>query len=186
MIKINLNKKLKGIKSGIEKKNLVFLFIIPVILAGIAIFFMQYSIETKINKTNGNIKVYNDRISILLPKVRMANAVKRQQNLIMQKIRVIKTLKKAQVGPIGYIYYITTTIPRFAWIHSLKSSEGNIRVEGVALDGQVVSLFMNNLSKTGFFHNVTLIQTSEIKKQGLKLQNFSLTFQNGRKVTKKR
>jgi hypothetical protein len=49
-------------------------------------------------------------------------------------------------------------------------------VNGIALDGQVVSLFMDNLSKTGFFNNVTLLQTSEVKKQELKLQNFNLTF----------
>ncbi len=186
MIKINLNKKQKGVISKTEKKNIVLYIIIPIIIAGVAIFLMQYSIETKISSVNGNIKIYNSRISVLLPRVRMVNAIKRQQNLIMQKISVINTLKKEQIGPIGYIYYVTVTIPRFAWINSLKSSNGNITVNGVALDGQVVSLFMDNLNKTGFFHNVTLIQTSEIKKQDLKLQNFRLTFQNEREVTKKR
>ena len=176
MIKVNLNKKPKKIKIKIEKKNLIFYFIVPVILGAVAISITQYYIKAKITGVNQNIKVYNGKISILLPKVQMVNAIKRKESRIIQKINIIKTLKKEQMGPIGYIYYITEAIPRFAWINSLKSANGNISVNGIALDGQVVSLFMDNLNKTDFFDNVTLLQTSEVKKQGLKLQNFSLTF----------
>lgn len=185
MIKINLNKKSKKIKIKIERKSIVLYLITPIILGVVAILIMQYSIKYKINEANHNIKVYNGKISILLPKVQMVNAIKRKENQIIQKINIIKTLKKEQMGPIGYIYYITTTIPRFAWIDSLKSTDGNISVNGIALDGQVVSLFMDNLNKTDFFGNVTLLQTSEVKKQDLKLQNFSLTFQDRQEIIPK-
>ena len=112
---------------------------------------------------------------MLMPKVRMVNSLKAKESQILEKINVIKTLKKEQMGPIGYIYYITTAIPRFSWINSLKSNKGVISVTGIALDGQVESIFMNNLSRTGFFDDVSLVQTSEIKKQGLRLQSFGLT-----------
>ena len=153
---------------------LIFL-IIPVIAGGIIIFLMQSSMESKINDINKNIKIYNAKTVVLMPQVEKVNALKAKDAQILQKINIIKTLKKAQMGPLGYIYYITAVIPRFSWINSLKSNNGVISVSGTALDGQVESIFMNNLSKTGFFNDVSLIQTSETKKQGLKLQNFSMT-----------
>ncbi|MHB1661617.1 MAG: PilN domain-containing protein [bacterium] len=175
MIKINLNKKPKKIKIRIETGGLIAYFIVPVVFAAIAIFLLQSSIDKKINDLNKNIKSYNNETALLLPKVIKVNAIKKKEAETLQKINIIKTLKKAQMGPVGYIYYITAAIPRFSWINSLKSNKGSIALTGIALDGQVVSIFMNNLSKTGFFDGVSLVQTSEIKKQGLKLQNFSLT-----------
>lgn len=175
MIKINLNKKPKKIKIRIETRGLIAYFIVPVVFAAVAIFLLQHSINKKINNLDKNIKIYNSKTAYLLPKVRMVNAIKIKVAETTQKITIIKTLKKAQMGPVGYIYYITAAIPRFSWINSLKSDKGNISITGIALDGQVVSIFMNNLSKTGFFGGVSLMQTSEVKKQGLKLQNFSLT-----------
>ncbi len=178
MIKINLNKKPKKVKISIEAgslRNMLIFLIIPVIAGGIVIFLMQSSIESKINDINKNIKIYNAKTVVLMPQVEKVNALKAKDAQILQKINIIKTLKKAQMGPLGYIYYITAVIPRFSWINSLKSNKGVISVSGTALDGQVESIFMNNLSKTGFFNDVSLIQTSETKKQGLKLQNFSMT-----------
>jgi Tfp pilus assembly protein PilN len=175
LIKINLNKKPKKIKIKIETGGLLIYFIVPVVLAAIAVFFLQTSIDKKINVLNGNIKNYNEKTAMLMPKVRTVNSLKAKESQILEKINVIKTLKKEQMGPIGYIYYITTAIPRFAWINSLKSNKGVISVTGIALDGQVESIFMNNLSRTGFFGGVSLVQTSEVKKQGLRLQSFGLT-----------
>lgn len=178
MIKINLNKKPKKVKISIETgslRNLLIFLIVPVILGGIVIFIMQSSIDRKIDVLKKNIKIYNAKTAVLMPKVARVNAIKTKDAQILEKINVIKTLKKEQIGPLGYIYYITTVIPRFSWINSLKSDKGVISVSGTALDGQVESIFMNDLSKTGFFDGVNLIQTSETKKQGLKLQNFSLT-----------
>ena len=175
MIKINLNKKPKKIKLKIETRGLLVYLIAPVIIAAIAVFLLQFSVDKKINGLNKSIKNYNEKTAMLMPKVRMVNAIKAKESQIIQKINTIKMLKKEQIGPIGYIYYITTAIPRFSWINSLKSNKGVISVTGIALDGQVESIFMNNLSRTGFFGGVSLIQTSEVKKQGLRLQNFSLT-----------
>ncbi|MDA8272880.1 MAG: PilN domain-containing protein [Deltaproteobacteria bacterium] len=179
MMKINLNKKPKKLKIKLEKKSIksISSFVIIPIIAGVVVAAaMNLAITAKINTVNNNIKVYNGKTSALLPKVQKVNAIKASLADILQKINIIKTLKKEQSGPIGYIYYISASLPRFAWIDSLKSVNGNISVNGIALDGQVVSLFMDNLNKTDYFNNVTLLQTSEVKKQELKLQNFNLTF----------
>jgi Tfp pilus assembly protein PilN len=175
LIKINLNKKPKKIKIKIETGGLLVYFIVPIVLAAISVFLLQTSMDKKIDGLNNSIKNYNEKTAALMPKVRAVNAIKAKESQIIQKVNTIKMLKKEQMGPIGYIYYITSAIPRFSWINSLKSNKGDISVTGIALDGQVESIFMNNLSRTGFFDGVSLLQTSEIKKQGLRLQSFSLT-----------
>ena len=175
MIKVNLNKKQKNIKIKFETGGLLPYFIAPLVLAAIAVFLLQYSMDRKINDLNNNIKIYNNKTTEIMPRVRMVNEIKAKISRITQKINAINTLKKEQIGPIGYIYRLTASIPRFSWINSLKSNNGNLTIDGIALDGQVVSLFMDNLNDSGFFSNVSLVQTTEVKKEGLRLQNFSLT-----------
>lgn len=188
MIKINLNKnkRQKKIKMTslmavrtlkVEKKYLAIYIILPLVL-GLSLVYLMQTLETsKIANVNNKTVAYNTKISLIMPKVQKVVAIKKIQSNILQKINIIKTLKKEQKGPIGTIYYTVSAIPRFAWISSLKSNNGKINISGIALDGQVVSMFMKNLSKTGFFNSINLMQTAEVKKQGLKLQNFSLTME---------
>lgn len=181
MIKVNLNKKRKGLKgirvnaAAFGGRGMAVYLIAAVAAAAVLILFLQFSMERRIGGLNANIKIYNQKTAMIMPRVVQANAVKKINDSILQKINTIKTLKKEQAGPIGYLYYIVSAVPRFSWITSLKSAKGNIAIDGVALDGQVVSLLMDNLAATGYFDNVTLIQTAEVKKQGLRLQNFNIT-----------
>jgi Tfp pilus assembly protein PilN len=186
MIKINLNKgkrqkkiKMTGLMAvralKVEKKHIAIYIILPILLGFGIVYLMQTYIGSQITNVKNETAAYNTKISLIMPKVQKVMAIKKIQSDILQKINVIKTLKKEQKGPIGSIVYIVSAVPRFAWISSLKSTNGQINISGIALDGQVVSIFMNNLSKTGFFNSINLTQTTEVKKQGLKLQNFNLT-----------
>jgi Tfp pilus assembly protein PilN len=189
IIKINLNKerKSKKLKVYVDKSNIIFFIpylIIPIVAAVAAIYFMQYFMQNKINNVVNNISSYNSKISVLMPKVQKVVEIRKVQSQMLQKVNIIKTLKKEQQGPIGYTFSLTSAIPKFAWLSSLKSDNGNISISGVALDGQVVSMFMKKIKKTGFFHSINLVQTAETKKQDLKLQNFSFTMKRKYKKPK--
>jgi Tfp pilus assembly protein PilN len=183
IIKINLNKKQKSkkFKPQVDKSSVISFIpyiVVPLIAAVAASYFMQSFVQNKINNVTNNITSYNSKISVLMPKVQKVVAIRKVQSQIIQKINIIKTLKKERQGPIGYTFSLTSAIPKFAWINSLKSDNGNISISGVALDGQVVSMFMKKIKKTGFFNSINLIQTAETKKQDLNLQNFSLTMKS--------
>jgi Tfp pilus assembly protein PilN len=183
IIKINLNKKQKSkkFKPKVDKSSVISFIpyiIVPILAAAAVVYSMQSFLQNKINDVTDNIASYNSKISMLMPKVQKVAAIRKVQNQILQKINIIRTLKKEQQGPIGYTFSLTSAIPKFAWINSLKSNNGNISISGVALDGQVVSMFMKKIKKTGFFNSINLIQTAETKKQDLSLQNFSLTMKS--------
>ncbi len=183
IIKINLNKKQKSkkFKPQVDKSSIISFIpyiVVPIVAAAAAVYFMQSFVQNKINNVTNNIASYNSKISVLMPKVQKVVAIRKVQSQMLQKINIIKTLKKEQQGPIGYTFSLTGAIPKFAWINSLKSDNGNISISGVALDGQVVSMFMKKIKKTGFFNSINLIQTAQTKKQDLDLQNFSLTMKS--------
>jgi Tfp pilus assembly protein PilN len=183
IIKINLNKKQKSkkFKPQVDKRSIISFIpyiVVPIVAAVAAVYFMQSFVQNKINNVTNNIDSYNSKISVLMPKVQKVVAIKKVQSQMLQKINIIKTLKKEQQGPIGYTFSLTGAIPKFAWINSLKSDNGTISISGVALDGQVVSMFMKKIKKTGFFNSINLIQTAQTKKQDLDLQNFSLTMKS--------
>ncbi len=177
MIYINLNKRVKRKgKIKIEKKGMILFLLLPVVLSLIVIIIIYSSTRSKITSTENEITSYNQRISILLPKVQKVEMLKAKENIILKKINIIKELKAKQAGPVGYLYFLQKAIPRFSWISSLQSSGNLIKLHGDALDGQVVSIFMDKLNDTGFFENIQLIQTTEEKRAGFRLQNFQLTF----------
>ena len=183
IIKINLNKKQKSkkFKPQVDKRSIISFIpyiVVPIVAAVAAVYFMQSFVQNKINNVTNNIDSYNSKISVLMPKVQKVVAIRKVQSQMLQKINIIKTLKKEQQGPIGYTFSLTGAIPKFAWINSLKSDNGTISISGVALDGQVVSMFMKKIKKTGFFNSINLIQTAQTKKQDLDLQNFSLTMKS--------
>ncbi len=189
IIKINLNKKPKSkkFKVNVDKGSIMFFIpylIVPIVAAAASIYFMQSFMQNKIHNVTNNIFSYDSKISVLMPKVQKVVEIRKVQSQILQKINIIKTLKKEQQGPIGYTFSLTSAIPKFAWLSSLKSDNGNISISGVALDGQVVSMFMKKIKRTGFFHSINLIQTAETKKQDLKLQNFSFTMESKYKKLK--
>lgn len=177
MININLNKKQrkKAGKKGVNKK-IYYYFAIPVVAAAIVIITMQSIMVSKINFTKNTIVEYNHKIALLAPKLRLVEAVKKRNAILLEKINTIKTLKSKQVGPVGYLYYIQSVIPKFAWVNSLTYKGNTVDIDGIALDGQVVSLFMDNLNSTGFFGEASLGQTRENKMEGLDLQNFNISF----------
>jgi len=94
-----------------------------------------------------------------------------QKDLLARKIQLITDLKKQQDVPVHILDQISRNLPEFLWLEKMSANKAKISVSGKATTYAAVSNFYSNLTDSGFFAEVELGRTFEIK-EGV---SFSLT-----------
>lgn len=96
---------------------------------------------------------------------------KRQKELLSRKINLITELKKMQAVPVHILDQVSKNLPDFVWLDSMTAAKNQIRINGKATTYNAVSTFYNNLTGSGYFADVELGRTLEVK-EGV---SFSMT-----------
>ena len=69
---------------------------------------------------------------------------------------------------------IATRIPKRLWLTKLVMRGGELRLEGVSLDAEIVAAFLTGLEESELIHQVELEETRLEEKDGLKLTSFKV------------
>ncbi len=115
------------------------------------------------------------KLVALNKKVGDIESFKRDKKQMEQKLAVIKSLDGNRLFPVQMLDELYLLVPvKDMWLEKLSQAGGDLRIEGVARDNDVVALFMKNLEKAGFIQSVDLLGTKEKEVSGVKLQQFAL------------
>ncbi len=93
---------------------------------------------------------------------------------IERTLRVIQTLESSRSGPVRILDQIATRIPKRMWITQLEMHDGELRLEGLSLDAEIVATFLTRLEESPLLSRVELEATDLIESDGLKLNSFKL------------
>lgn len=96
---------------------------------------------------------------------------KARKELLARKIDLITDLKKKQEVPVHILDQVSKNLPDFLWLDAMSANDDAISIAGKATTYNAVSNFYKNLSSSGYFNDVTLGRTFEVK-EGV---SFSLT-----------
>jgi type IV pilus assembly protein PilN len=77
------------------------------------------------------------------------------------KLAVIATLRRSKVGPVRVLDDLNMAVPERAWLTEIKEASGSVKISGVALDNQTVSLFMKDLEASDYFENIELVESKQ-------------------------
>lgn len=100
---------------------------------------------------------------------------------LKRKLGVIENLKNNKVGPVLLLEELSVTIPKKAWVSSIKEtttppSGHSVAITGEAISDEVVAEFMTKLEESQYFSDVNLIEARFAgEKQGVPIQTFQLT-----------
>lgn len=100
---------------------------------------------------------------------------------LKRKLGVIENLKNNKVGPVLLLEELSVTIPKKAWVSSIKEttsppSSHSVAITGEAISDEVVAEFMSKLEESRYFSDVNLIEARFAgEKQGVPIQTFQLT-----------
>jgi type IV pilus assembly protein PilN len=133
-------------------------------------------INMKIEAERAEVSRMESDISALKKKIGEVGRFKKLQEELKGKLEILDKLKSDRSGPARYLDELNKIIPEKLWLTEFTEKGGTVTVKGVALSEKNVAEFMRNLTTSQMFDKVDLVQTAQKDSQGLKLQDFQLTF----------
>ncbi len=177
MIRINLLPiGRRPVEERVRKEISVFFLLIFFSLAIMAYFHIGHTREIKRIKDekmtiDKEIRRYQDRQKQL-------DALKKQQKVMKQKLKVIENLRQNRDLPVRILDELAIRIPSDKmWIKTLTQKGGILTLKGVARGNETIAQFMEELAKSPYIDagQVQLQQSRQVTIQGYKLKNFNLT-----------
>jgi type IV pilus assembly protein PilN len=176
MIRINLlplraSRKKETVRQQI---SILVLSLIGVAVVGLMLYGLQVG---KIHTTTEQIENSESEIRALKTKIGAIDNIKKLQADVKKKLDVLNQLRKEKSGPASRLAALSDAVPEKLWITKYAESGTSVSVSGVALNEELIALFMKNLSTSGSFSNVEL-QVSEQTQVGTETaKRFDLLFQ---------
>ncbi|MFH0812818.1 MAG: PilN domain-containing protein [Pseudomonadota bacterium] len=174
MIKINLlpRKEIKK-KAALTEQGTIAIVSIVVVL--VVLVFLKVNVKGKVAEIDRQIGSVKSELEKLKKNEAEIEDLKASEQILQQKIDVIKQLEARKSGPVRMLDEIATKIPGKMWLTDLKSQGALLTLDGVAIDNETIAQFMTNLENSDQFDNVELKIAQETKIQELMLKKFSLT-----------
>ncbi len=97
-----------------------------------------------------------------------------EREAIERKLKVIADLEKARKAPVRLLDEIATRIPRRMWLRKVVLDRGQLELEGVSLDAEIVAAFLTSLEESPLISEVELGETALKETEGLKLNTFQI------------
>jgi len=108
------------------------------------------------------------------PQQAQVEAFKKQKAEIEQKLGVIEDLETSRSGPVHILAELASRTPQRLWLTRLSAVDGQIDLEGLSLDNELVAAFLTGLGNSPYFGAVELMETELQTIQELKLNTFSI------------
>jgi type IV pilus assembly protein PilN len=102
--------------------------------------------------------------------------VEEERKKVAEKIEVIEKLKKNQAGPVRLLDEISKALPVGVNTTSLTESSNGINLEGEAFTNEDIVRFVDNLKASPLLSDVSLLETSQAKREGLDIYKYKLQF----------
>jgi type IV pilus assembly protein PilN len=174
MIRINL------LPYRVKEKKKTFLRRI-VLLSGSFVLFLLIlvsvflTLDLSIGDIEKKIREAEVKLVVLNKKVGDMERFKRDKKEVEQKLSVIKSLDGNRLMPVQMLDELHLLVPvKDMWLEKLSQTGGDLRIEGVARNNDVVARFMKSLEGASFIQTVDLLGTMEKEVSGVKLQQFTL------------
>ena len=176
MIKINLlplraSKKKETIR---QQVSILALSVIGVLVIGLSVYALLLN---KINTTKAQIESSQSELQSLKAKIGAIDNIKKLQEDVKKKLDVLNKLRREKSGPASRLAALSDAVPEKLWLTRYAESGGNVSVSGVAVNEELIALFMKNLQASGAFNNVELQVSEQADVSGMKAKRFDLMFQ---------
>jgi type IV pilus assembly protein PilN len=177
MIRINLLpiRQLKK-KQRVQNEALAFIASLFVLMAVIGL--VALGISSKIGGLQTDITALQQKRASYEPILKKIDKLKKDKEILEAKVQTIKKLKQASTVPVRVLDEVANRTPTDRmWLKTFQQSGSSLRVDGVALDNEVVAQFMTDMNNSPYFANADLVSASQTVVAKTKLKAFTLNFQ---------
>jgi type IV pilus assembly protein PilN len=177
MIKINLLPvKKKAPKKVIDLQQQLLLGVLLLILLVMGMWFFWNRQANKIAALQKEKIAAEARVRDQENILKEVKNVEEERKKYTEKIGIIQQLKKNQAGPVRLLDEISKALPPGVNVVSISESSNNINIEGEAFTNNDVVRFVDNLKASSLLAGVTLLETSQVKREGIDVYRYKLQF----------
>ena len=156
MIRINL----LPFRAARKKENIrrqVSIFLLSLAFMLIVLFYVNFSLGSKIGNLNLKIKETNTELEKYAKINKEIAQIKKKLENLKKKMAVMDTLEANRFAPIRLMDTMTeVVVSKRMWFTSLVSKGTRVSISGIALDNTTVADFMVRLENSGLFKEVDL------------------------------
>ena len=177
MIKINLlPTKKKPPRKVIDLQQQLLLGLLIIVLVVMGMWFFWNRQANKIASLEKSKTAAEERMRVQENVLKEVKNVEEERKKYTEKIGIIQQLKKNQEGPVRLLDEISKALPLGVNIASLSVSSNNINIEGEAFTNDDIVRFVDNLKASRLLSDVTLLETSQAKHEGIDVYKYKLQF----------
>ncbi len=158
MIKINL------IPSQTEKnlfKEDIYLFILITFLCFIAVAGFYYKNNKDIEEKKRSIQHTKNEIASLQKIYKEYLAMEQQKKEIERRMKAIESIKEGRALSVRILYDITNIIKDNVWFKNFNKADGKFEIEGISLENESISDFIEKLAKIPYMRNIELLKVED-------------------------
>jgi type IV pilus assembly protein PilN len=134
-------------------------------------------VRSGVNGANRRVAALTTQLAQFKPQQEQVEGFKTKKREIEQKLEVIQRLERSRSGPVHILDELAIHTPERVWLTTLKANGGQIELEGMSLDNELVALFLRALDDSGYFARVELKETELKLVDALKLNTFRIVAQ---------
>jgi type IV pilus assembly protein PilN len=174
MIRINLLPvREERRKADLQQFGLVLagVFVGSIMLVGL----YHVKLSSDVSEARAGVAATQQQIDRFQPQLKQLEEYRKTKAEIETKLEVIERLDASRSGPVRVFDELATHAPARLWLTKLEAHGGQLRVEGMSLDNELVALFLTALNESAYFDNVELRETKAKEVGGYKLNEFALS-----------
>jgi len=174
MIRINLLPvREERRKADLRQFGLVLagVFVGSIMLVGL----YHVKLSSDVSEARAGVAATQQQIDRFKPQLKQLEEYRKTKAEIEQKLEVIERLDASRSGPVRVFDELATHAPARLWLTKLEAHGGQVRIEGMSLDNELVALFLTALNESAYFDNVELRETKAKDMSGYKLNEFALS-----------
>jgi type IV pilus assembly protein PilN len=177
MIKINLlPTKKKPPKKVIDLQQQLILGVLVIILVVMGMWFFWNRQANRIAALEKEKTAAEARVQEQENVLKEVKNVEEERKKFTEKIGVIQQLKKNQAGPVRLLDEISKALPIGVNVAAISESSNNINIDGEAFTNDDIVRFVDNLKASSLLSDVTLLETSQFKREGIEVYKYKLQF----------
>jgi type IV pilus assembly protein PilN len=134
-------------------------------------------VRSGLSSANKRVEALKTQLAQFKPQEDQVEGFKTKKAEIEQKLDVIERLERSRSGPVHILDELATRTPERVWLTNLSATGGQIQLEGMSLDNELVALFLTALNDSPYFANVELKETELKTVDELKLNTFKIVAQ---------
>jgi type IV pilus assembly protein PilN len=175
MIKVNLLPEKR------RKKAIPFLnILIPgSIITGVTILILiifAFQLNSKISALENEKTIKEKRLNELKEALKEVENYERDNKAFREKSRIIELLQKNQSVPLRLLDEVSERLPEGVWLTALVDKKGLVSLEGYAFTNSDLVGYVQNLKRSKYFTDVTLLESRQATFEDVQVYKFRLTF----------